>query len=139
MTLEAPKPMTQDAAAAAEGASPREALAAAEGFPYDGPAGLRQPIDAALRRVIDPEVALNIVDIGLVYGVAVAGERCHVRLTMTSAACPVADVVIDEARRELARALPAPIRPDIELVWEPPWTPGMMSERGRRFMGGMAG
>jgi metal-sulfur cluster biosynthetic enzyme len=110
--------------------------APSEAFPYEGPAELRQPVAAALGRVIDPEVALNIVDIGLVYGVAIAADRCHVRLTMTSAACPVAEVIIDEACRELALSLPAAIRPDIEIVWEPAWTPDMMSERGRRFMEG---
>ena len=53
---------------------------------------------AALRRVVDPEVAMNIVDVGLVYGVTVEAERVHVRVTMTSAACPVADVIIERHR-----------------------------------------
>ena len=57
-------------------------------FPYDGPAALREPIFQALARVVDPEVALSIVDVGLVYGVTVSGGRVHLLLTMTSAACP---------------------------------------------------
>jgi metal-sulfur cluster biosynthetic enzyme len=105
-------------------------------FPYDGPAELRQPVAHALARVVDPEVALNVVDIGLVYGVRIDASGAHVRLTMTSAACPVADVIIDDVDSELARVLPAGMARDVELVWEPPWTPQMMSESARRFMDG---
>ena len=54
-------------------------------FPYDGPEALRQPIAQALMRVVDPEVALSIVDVGLVYGVSVSGDLATVRMTMTSA------------------------------------------------------
>lgn len=103
-------------------------------FPYDGPADLRQPVVAALRRVVDPEMALTIVDVGLVYGVQIAGDRAQVRLTMTSAACPVADVIVDEVQRELDRVLPPEWLIEVALVWEPPWTPERMSESAKRFM-----
>jgi metal-sulfur cluster biosynthetic enzyme len=103
-------------------------------FPYEGPEDLRQPVTAALSRVVDPEVALNIVDIGLVYGVRIEADRLELRLTMTSAACPVADVIVDDAAAELERVLPAEIDVEVELVWEPAWTPERMSERARRFM-----
>jgi metal-sulfur cluster biosynthetic enzyme len=105
-------------------------------FPYDGPAELAEPVEAALRRVVDPEVALTIVDVGLVYGVSIDdGGGARVRLTMTSAACPVADVIVDDVAAELERVLPPGMPVDVDLVWEPPWTPAMMSERARRFMG----
>ena len=105
-------------------------------FPYDGPDELAGLVVAALQRVVDPEVALSIVDVGLVYGVSIddAGAAT-VRLTMTSAACPVADVIVDDVAAELERVLPPGAPIDVELVWEPPWTPAMMSERARRFMG----
>ena len=103
-------------------------------FPYEGPEELRQPVIAALSRVVDPEVALNIVDIGLVYGARIEGDRLELRLTMTSAACPVADVIVDDAATELERVLPAEVVVEVELVWEPAWTPDRMSERARRFM-----
>lgn len=103
-------------------------------FPYEGPPGLEAPVVEALSRVVDPEVALNIVDVGLVYGVRIDDERVHVRLTMTSAACPVADVIIEEVERELDRAVPDPLQIAVELVWDPPWTPERLSERARRFM-----
>ncbi|MDI1269732.1 MAG: metal-sulfur cluster assembly factor [Polaromonas sp.] len=103
-------------------------------FPYEGPEPLRQPLVAALTRVVDPEVAMSIVDVGLIYGVTVTDEKLHVRLTMTSAACPVADLIIDEVETELDRVAPPELLIEVELVWEPPWSADRMSERARRFM-----
>lgn len=103
-------------------------------FPYEGPEALRAPVAAALAAVIDPEVALNIVDVGLVYGVTIDGQRVHVRLTMTSPACPVADVVIGDVEAELDRVVPPELAIAVELVWEPPWTPERLSSAARRFM-----
>lgn len=105
-------------------------------FPYTGPAELQEPVVQALTRVVDPEVALSIVDVGLVYGVHIDETKAHVTMTMTSAACPVADLIIEEAENELDRVLPPEMGIDVELVWEPPWTAERMSERARRFMQG---
>lgn len=102
---------------------------------YVGDETLRQPITEALRKVVDPEVALSILDVGLVYGVTTTPGKVHVSMTMTSAACPVADMLIEEVRSELDQVLPADMVIDIELCWEPPWTPERMSPLGRRFMG----
>lgn len=104
-------------------------------FPYEGPDALQQPVLAALQRVVDPEVALSIVDVGLVYGVTVSDDRLHVRLTMTSAACPVADVIVADVERELDAIVPPELAVEVELVWDPPWTPDRMSEGAKRFMG----
>ena len=104
-------------------------------YPYEGPQALRQPIEAALRRVVDPEVAMTILDVGLVYGVTVSDERVHVLLTMTSAACPVIDVIVDDVANELMSALPPQTQVDIELVWEPAWSTDRMSDRAKSFMG----
>jgi metal-sulfur cluster biosynthetic enzyme len=104
-------------------------------FPYDGPEALRQPVAAALSRVVDPEVSMNIVDVGLIYGVAVEADRVHVLITMTSAACPVIDLIIEDAERELDAVVPAHLKICVELVWEPPWTPDRMSADAKRFMG----
>ncbi|MCE3270134.1 metal-sulfur cluster assembly factor [Ramlibacter sp.] len=106
-----------------------------ERFPYDGPAELLPVVTAALERVVDPEVALNIVDVGLVYGVRVKDGRLDVDVTMTSAACPVTDVIIGDIEDELDRALPPELKLHVELVWEPPWTSERLSGSARRFMG----
>jgi metal-sulfur cluster biosynthetic enzyme len=104
-------------------------------FPYTGPEELRQPIEVALRRVLDPELAMSIVDVGLVYGVHVDDRQARVLVTMTSAACPVVDVIIDDIWNELGRVVPESVALDVELVWEPPWMPARMSDRAKRIMG----
>lgn len=104
-------------------------------FPYEGPEDLRGPVEQALRRVVDPEVALTIVDVGLVYGVTVTPEGLRVTMTMTSAACPVTDLILDEVGAELDHVAPPGVPVDVCLVWEPPWTPERMSPRAKAFMG----
>lgn len=105
-------------------------------IPYAGPEPLRAPIERALQQVVDPELAMTIVDIGLVVGIEVDDAAVHVRLTMTSAACPVADLIVADVETELDRVLPPQLALDVELVWEPAWTPERMSPRARAFMGG---
>jgi metal-sulfur cluster biosynthetic enzyme len=104
-------------------------------FPYDGPDALREPVEAALRRVIDPELALTIVDVGLIYGVAIDAAQARVTMTMTSPACPVTDVILDDVHDELARVLPDGMAIDTQLVWEPAWNSDRLSPRARLFMG----
>ena len=104
-------------------------------FPYDGPESLRASIGAALQRVVDPELALSIVDAGLVCAVTVTPERLHALLTMTSPACPVADLIVEEAAVELDRIAPAGMAVDVELAWVPAWTADRMSARAKAFMG----
>ena len=104
-------------------------------FPYAGPEALRQTIVDAQTRVVDPEVAMSVVDVGLIYGVTVSDDKLHLLLTMTSAACPVADLIIEEIETELDRALPPILQIKVELVWEPAWSADRMSERSKRFMG----
>jgi metal-sulfur cluster biosynthetic enzyme len=97
---------------------------------------------AALREVNDPEVGLNIVDLGLVYGVealreeAEAGRlRARVRMTMTSPACPLGDYLTDAVREALRARFPEIAEVEVEMVWDPPWTPERMSEQARGFFG----
>lgn len=104
-------------------------------FPYDGPRDLLPTLTAALERVVDPEVAMNIVDVGLVYGVTVHDGRVDVLVTMTSAACPVADVIVEDIEFQLDQSLPPELKIHVELVWEPPWTAQRMSAKARLLMG----
>jgi len=104
-------------------------------FTYSGPPELLPTVARALEKVVDPEVALNIVDVGLVYGVVVRDKRIDVNVTMTSAACPVTDIIVDDVENELDRVLPPELKLHVELVWEPAWTPQRMSAKARAFMG----
>jgi metal-sulfur cluster biosynthetic enzyme len=89
----------------------------------------------ALREVDDPEAGMNIVDLGLVYAVEVAPGHVAIAMTMTTAACPMADMIVDEVRERVSAAMPAGTRIDVELVWDPPWTPERMSEAARQHFG----
>jgi metal-sulfur cluster biosynthetic enzyme len=89
----------------------------------------------ALRTVNDPEVGMNVVDLGLVYGVAVEGADVRVALTMTSPACPLGDVIVENAAAAIRAAAPEARTVDIALVWDPPWTPDRMSDAARAKFG----
>ena len=101
------------------------------------PAPLPTPdqIRHLLRSVVDPEVGINIVDLGLVYRVEVSAEAVRIDLTMTSPACPLSDVVIADAEAALHPVLPDSCRVAIELVWNPPWEPSLMSDKARDTLG----
>ncbi len=87
---------------------------------------------AELRQVIDPEVGMNIVDLGLVYRVAVAADAVAIDMTMTSPACPMGDMMVDEVKTVVAAIVPAGVRIEVQLVWSPPWEPSRMSEAARK-------
>lgn len=88
----------------------------------------------ALRQVIDPEIGINIVDLGLVYGVERDPAVTRVRVTMTTPACPLGEHIAAEIERAL-RPLEAGRRVAVEIVREPPWHPDMISDEGRRLLG----
>jgi metal-sulfur cluster biosynthetic enzyme len=83
----------------------------------------------ALRDVVDPELGINVVDLGLVYGVTLDGDRnVSIDMTLTSAACPLTDVIEDQAREALEGVV-NDFR--INWVWLPPWGPEHITEDGR--------
>ena len=94
-----------------------------------------ESVRKALRAVKDPELNLNIVDIGLVYDVEVrdAGE-VHVRMTLTSPGCPAGTEIIDDVKK-VAGDLEGVQSVEVELVWDPYWTPEKMDPRVRAFLG----
>jgi metal-sulfur cluster biosynthetic enzyme len=89
----------------------------------------------ALRSVDDPEAGMNIVELGLIYGVEANPPVATVRMTMTSAACPLGDYLTDAVRDALRVRFPELEEVNVELVWDPPWTPDRMSEEARNFFG----
>lgn len=89
----------------------------------------------ALRQVKDPELGLNIIDIGLVYDVTVSDEGAvHVRMTLTSPGCPVGPEILEDVRKTVSD-LEGVTATEVELVWEPYWTPEKMDPRVKAFMG----
>ena len=93
-------------------------------------------IREALRSVVDPELGVNIVDLGLVYRIEIEGARVRIALTMTSPACPLVDFLKELVDSAIRQRVPEMADVDIVVKWEPPWDPGMMSDEARRQLDG---
>ncbi len=89
----------------------------------------------ALRGVDDPEAGMNIVELGLVYGIEIRENAVHVDLTMTTAACPMADMIVDQVSDAISAIVPPGTEVDVKLVWDPPWTPDKMTGIAREHFG----
>jgi phenylacetate-CoA oxygenase PaaJ subunit len=87
----------------------------------------------ALSRVTDPEYPLSIVDLGMVYGVRIAGGAVAVDMTFTSIGCPAIDMLVHDVR-EAVTAVPAVSAVTVDVVWDPPWSKDCISDRGRRVL-----
>ena len=94
-----------------------------------------EAIRAALRSVIDPEVGMNVVDLGLVYGIEIAPDRVRVNMTMTTPACPMGSMITEDAREAIRDIAPEAAEVDVQLVWDPPWDSSMMSEHAKQRFG----
>jgi metal-sulfur cluster biosynthetic enzyme len=94
---------------------------------------LDRRIWAALEDVQDPEMPVNLVDLGLIYGVEASGGRVLVRLTFTAMGCPATEMIIDDIRERLLRE-PGVASVDIEVVWDPPWSAQRLTSQGREAL-----
>ncbi|QFU14821.1 metal-sulfur cluster assembly factor [Microvirga thermotolerans] len=103
--------------------------------PARDPGSLDPAVLDALANVMDPEIGLSLVDLGLVYRAVVGGDAVEVALTLTTRACPLGEMILDEARDSLAQRFPGHSRIDVRLVWEPLWTPDFITPRGRDLLG----
>jgi metal-sulfur cluster biosynthetic enzyme len=93
-----------------------------------------ETIRETLRQVVDPELDCNIVDLGLIYGLAIDGSKVTVTMTLTTPGCPMHQSIAWGVRRALLN-LEAVEEADVEVVWDPPWTPARMTEHGRACTG----
>jgi len=107
---------------------------AAEGRPFD-----EQQIWDALKKVFDPEIPASIVDLGLVYechadALEGGGNKVTIRMTLTAPGCGVAPLILDDVRERVAK-VPGVSDVDVELVFDPPWTPARMSDAAKLQLG----
>ncbi|CAB1370801.1 metal-sulfur cluster assembly factor [Denitratisoma oestradiolicum] len=102
-----------------------------EGASLPDPDALRD----ALREVVDPEVGMNIVDMGLIYSIDLTPDELRLEMTMTSPACPMGEMILEEVEDRLRRLLPDGFPLQVDLVWEPPWEPARMSDEARQHFG----
>lgn len=104
-----------------------------------GAESLEERVWAQLRTCYDPEIPVNIVDLGLIYDLQIVdlpagGQRVEVKMTLTAPGCGMGVYIAQDARQKLL-ALPEVEEADVELVWDPPWSPHMISAAGRQMLG----
>jgi probable FeS assembly SUF system protein SufT len=102
-------------------------------------ADLDRQVWEALKTCFDPEIPVNIVDLGLVYDMRVSdlggsGKRVEVKMTLTAQGCGMGSYIAQDARQKLLE-LPSIEEADVEVVWDPPWSPQMISPEGRQLLG----
>ena len=102
-------------------------------LPADAP--LEERVVAALRTIYDPEIPLNIHDLGLIYQLTIGdGNDVAIEMTLTSPNCPVAASLVGEVQRKVA-AVPGVASAKVDLVWEPPWDKSRLSEDAALLLG----
>jgi metal-sulfur cluster biosynthetic enzyme len=94
----------------------------------------KEEVVEALRQVEDPELGMDIVELGLMYDVEVEGPKVHVTYTLTSMGCPVGPL-IQEQIQEFAAQVPGVEEVEAELTWSPPWSPEKMSDDAKFILG----
>jgi FeS assembly SUF system protein len=108
---------------------------APETEPLDAPGGdLVAEIVAALRQIFDPEIPVNIYDLGLIYNVEIADGHAVVTMTLTTPHCPVAETMPGEVEMRVM-SVPGVASAEVNLVWDPAWDPGKMSDEAKLEMG----
>ncbi len=94
----------------------------------------REDVESQLREVFAPEIPVNVLDLGLVYDIAIEGEVCKIEMTLTSQACPEAKTIPDMIKRRV-NTLEGIESTEIEVVWEPQWSPHLISAAGKQILG----
>jgi metal-sulfur cluster biosynthetic enzyme len=97
-------------------------------------AGIEDRVLEALRNVVDPELGINIVDLGLVYDVSVEGDKVRIEYTLTTMGCPIGPL-IEAQMKQFLDGVPGINEVDAEMVLTPPWTPDKMSEEAKAALG----
>jgi len=94
----------------------------------------KEEVIATLRKCYDPEIPINIVDLGLVYDVNIEGDQIGVKMTLTAPGCPASAYISQDVKRKL-EAMSGVVKANVVIVWEPPWSPDMMSETAKKQFG----
>lgn len=94
----------------------------------------KEEVYEVLQSCYDPEIPVNIVDLGLIYDVAVSGDKVAVKMTLTAPGCGMGTIIASEAQQKIL-GLPGVKEASVDLVWDPPWDPSMMSEEAKQTLG----
>ncbi|MGQ9618551.1 MAG: metal-sulfur cluster assembly factor [Candidatus Aminicenantia bacterium] len=87
-----------------------------------------------LSEVVDPEIGLNIVEMGLIYDIEINGDSVNVKMALTAPGCPLQNTLVSVARDSILQ-IQGVKNANVQIVWDPPWHPSMMSEEARKKLG----
>jgi metal-sulfur cluster biosynthetic enzyme len=128
---------TTSAPAPAPAAAPATVAAPAATPAPTGPYSERERlITENLKQIYDPEIPMNIVDLGLIYAFEWAGDDVTLKMTLTSPGCPVAGILAEEVKNAIEK-VPQVHGAKVDMIWDPPWSPERMSEFAKRQFGYM--
>ncbi len=94
----------------------------------------KEEVIEALKRCYDPEIPINIVDLGLIYGVDVKGDEVAIKMTMTAPGCPMHSMISENVKQEVG-SVKGVKKVSVEIVWEPPWSVERMSPEAKKKLG----
>jgi FeS assembly SUF system protein len=100
----------------------------------DNPMITKEMVKEKLRECYDPEIPINIVDLGLVYDIQIQAGAVRVQMTLTARGCPMAGFFVEEVKKKL-REIEGVTNTDVELVWDPPWSPERISDEAKNNLG----
>ena len=96
---------------------------------------IKEEVIKVLKQIYDPEIPVNIYDLGLIYGVEVdENHNVKIKMTLTTTACPLMGILIYRVEEMVKQNIPNVGNVDVELVWDPPWTPERISPEGRKLL-----
>ena len=95
----------------------------------------KEEIYQALQTCYDPEIPVNIVDLGLIYDVLIEGGKVTVKMTLTAPGCGMGGMIASQARQKILDNIDGVEEATVDLVWDPPWEPSMMSEEAKHKLG----
>ncbi len=93
----------------------------------------KEEILEQLKQVSDPEIGMDIVNLGLVYDIQITGDHVYIKMTMTAPTCPVTPWILSQAQT-IVENMEGVEAADVELVWEPSWNPSMMTDEAREAL-----
>jgi len=94
----------------------------------------KEDIVNALSKVVDPEIGISVIDLGLIYGIEISNGKVLIKMTLTSPYCPLSRLIVSQVKQAVEK-VEGVENVEIKLVWDPPWSPAMMSKRAKKLLG----
>lgn len=94
----------------------------------------KEDVIKALKEVMDPEIGISVIDLGLIYGIKVSKDKVNIKMTLTTPACPMGAIIVQSVKEKVENVKGVK-QANVELVFEPPWNPKLMSSEARKQLG----